>query len=268
MFTHDGRVSTRLLAKALCRLSCLPLAVVVNSWAGKGFHQEAGYRPRHWAVIPNGIDTGTFRPNAEARRDLRAQWKVGEHGRVICHAARPHPMKGQQVFLSVVRAVLERHEDAHVVMAGGAVGALPEWPSEIAGRLHVLGRRKDMAAVYAASDLFCLSSIYGEGFPNVVAEAMACGLPCVGTDVGDTARIIGDTGLTVPPADSGALGRALAELAAAPPDRLAALGAAARARIVSEFDLEKVASAYVDFYGSLLEQLRLESCAALRVASI
>lgn len=163
-------------------------------------------------------------------------------------------MKGQQVFLSVVRAVLERHEDAHVVMAGGAVGALPEWPSEIAGRLHVLGRRKDMAAVYAASDLFCLSSIYGEGFPNVVAEAMACGLPCVGTDVGDTARIIGDTGLTVPPADSGALGRALAELAAAPPDRLAALGAAARARIVSEFDLEKVASAYVDFYGSLLEQ--------------
>src|SRR5204863_3912623 len=110
-------------------------------------------------------------------------------------------------------------------------------PAELSDRVTLLGECADMARLYAALDIVSLTSAYGEGFPNVLGEAMACGVPCVATDVGDAAVLIGDTGLVVPPRDPGALATGWCRLADFGADDRAALGGRARARIVGHYDI-------------------------------
>jgi glycosyltransferase involved in cell wall biosynthesis len=111
-----------------------------------------------------------------------------------------------------------------------------------------LGPRNDMSAIYNAADLMVLSSAYGEGFSTVLGEAMACGLPAVVTDVGDSARIVADTGSVVPPRNSAALAAAMAAFFARPAAERAALGQAARARMVEEFSLERALERFETLY--------------------
>jgi glycosyltransferase involved in cell wall biosynthesis len=123
-------------------------------------------------------------------------------------------------------------DDANAEIAGW----IREW--RLDGRVALLGERRDIAACYAAMDVFCLSSIH-EAFPNVVAEAMAAGLPCVVTDAGDAADIVGDTGSVVPPRDSERLAAALAAVLSMPADERRKLGAAARRRIETTFSMAR-----------------------------
>ena len=102
--------------------------------------------------------------------------------------------------------------------------------------------------MYKAADIACSSSAWGEGFSNAIGEAMASGLPCVVTDVGDSAIIVGDTGRVVPPRDPDALAAALSSLLST--DRVA-LGSAARRRIENNYSLGAVVSQYENFYRSL-----------------
>jgi glycosyltransferase involved in cell wall biosynthesis len=97
-----------------------------------------------------------------------------------------------------------------------------------------------MAAVYSGIDLLCLSSAFGEGTPNAVAEAMACGCPCVATDVGDTRALLGPAGTIVPPRDAAALAAAILDLALLPQSERARLGALGRARIVEHFGPDRL----------------------------
>ncbi len=114
-----------------------------------------------------------------------------------------------------------------------------------------LGRRKDIARLLAAGDIIVSSSAYGEGFSNAVAEGMATGLVPVMTDVGDARRIVGDTGVIVPPRDSVLLGNAIHTIAAMSPDHRRMRGEAARRRIVSEFNIERAVSRYCELYGGV-----------------
>jgi glycosyltransferase involved in cell wall biosynthesis len=106
----------------------------------------------------------------------------------------------------------------------------------------------------SAFDVLCLTSSGGEGFPNVIAEAMASGVACVSTDVGDAARIIGTTGIVVPPNDPSAFAHALEQLIASSPDALRARGAEARAIAVEEFSMPRMISAYDDLFRSVVTQ--------------
>jgi glycosyltransferase involved in cell wall biosynthesis len=122
--------------------------------------------------------------------------------------------------------------------------------SSLAGHVHLLGPRGDPEHVMAALDLLVSSSAYGEGFPNVIGEAMACGVPCAVTDVGDSGLIVGDTGLTVPPRAPHALADAILRLIGEGEEGLARRGRAARARIASEFALPQIAARYAALYRS------------------
>jgi glycosyltransferase involved in cell wall biosynthesis len=229
--------ATRLVVRALARLSGVPAVIASNSEAGLAWHRRLGYRPRRSIVIPNGFDTDRFRPDPEARSRLGAMLGWGEEAVIVGLVARVDPMKDHAGFL----AALARTEPAlRAVLVGRGTEALAI-PAALAGRVAALGPRDDVAALTPGFDIACLASRFGEGFPNVLGEAMACGVACVTTDVGDASAIVGEAGVVVPPGDPAALAEALSALAA-DPDRRRALGAAGRARVLADYALPSVAA--------------------------
>jgi glycosyltransferase involved in cell wall biosynthesis len=115
----------------------------------------------------------------------------------------------------------------------------------------VLGYRSDIEYLLPVVDVLCLSSAFGEGFPNVLGEAMACGIPCVSTDVGDARSIVGDTGLIVPVRDPASLAHAIIDLIDRGPAARGHLGRAARERIEAEYSLPRIVEQYAALYSEL-----------------
>lgn len=249
---------SRLLPRLLARLSGWPRLCVVNSRAGRDFHERLGYRPRRWVLIPNGFDLDRFRPDAAARAALRGEFGVGEGETLIGLPARVDPMKDHATFLAAAARLAPLHPELRFVLVGkGTEAANAGLGAEIAaaglaGRVIRLGLRHDMARIYPALDIVTLSSAFGEGFPNVLGEAMASAIPCVATDVGDAADILGDTGRIVPARDPARLADAWAALLSLPADARRALGLRARDRVLSSFALDRVAGLYEDLYAELV----------------
>ncbi|HEY7664738.1 MAG TPA: glycosyltransferase [Xanthobacteraceae bacterium] len=232
----------RLAVRACTLLSRWPDLVTANSAAGLQFHLGLGYRPRRVEVVANGIDVDEFKPDAAARRAVRAELGMAEDAIVLAHVARVDPMKDHDTFLAAMRQLPE----LSALLVGAGTQALPA-----AGNLVRLGRRQDVARLLAAADFVVSSSRFGEGFSNALAEGMACGLPAVTTNVGDATHIVGDTGLVVAPGDPAALAEALRTLAAEPPAARAARGRRARARIVENFSLAEAVRRHVELYAAL-----------------
>lgn len=250
------------LVRAACAwLSRIPDVVVANAEAGVDYHARLGYRPRRWVVIPNGVDTEEFAPDPEAGRSFRREQGIPEAALVIGLVARRDPMKGHEVFLEAAASLLEAVPSLYVVLAGEGVTERDEpfrsWMGNVgrerARRVRLLGRRDDVRRIYCALDV-AVSSSFGEGFPNAVAEAMACGVPVVATDVGDTARAVGgNTELLVRPRDtSGIVARCLTLLKDASRRRL--LGDAGRRHVRQHFSMDEIVGQYHDFYIDLLQR--------------
>lgn len=222
--------------------------VLYNSFAGRDHALAHGFSRRNAAVVPNGIDVERFRPDPGGGRRVRGEWGVGPGARLVGLVGRIDPMKDHETFLRA--AALLRADDPGLRFAciGPGAGPLAEGLRALAAQLGLegalvwAGARGDMPAVYAALDVLALSS-RGEGFPNVLGEAMACGVPCVATDVGDAARIIGDTGVVVPPGDPQALAAGLHRLLAESVELRHERGERCRGRIVREFPLGAMAAA-------------------------
>ncbi len=166
---------------------------------------------------------------------------------MLAHVARVDAMKDHGSFLAAMAAL----PDLSALLVGTGTEKLAATPN-----LFRLGRRCDVARLFAAADFVISSSRFGEGFSNVLAEGMACGLPAVATDVGDAKLIVGDTGLVVPPGSPDALAAAIRRLAAEPPAARAERGSRARARIVENFAMGHAIHHYVELYGSLGSQRR------------
>lgn len=248
---------TGIVLRLLARFSRSPDAVVVNSEAGQRSHENLGYHPRRWEVIPNGIDIEAFRPDPGASGTVRAELQIGPDCPLIGLVARYDPLKDHRTFIDATAEFLRAGGDAHFVLAGYGVDNANEALAKrirelgIADRVHLLGERDDISRLNAAFDVATCSST-GEGFPNVLAEAMACGTPCVSTDVGDARALIGDTGLLVPKENPSALAQAWRVLADAGPGKRNDLGGAARARITHCYDLRSITQRYEAFYEGLM----------------
>lgn len=247
---------TGLIVRACAALSPLPYAVVANSEAGRRYHQSVGYRPRRWELIPNGFDLDRFRPDPSARGRLRAELGVPEDAPLIGLVARFDPMKDHRTFLEAAAVVHRRYEAVDFVLCGTRVdrGNVPLAQRVQALGLdsvtHLLGERYDVPNITAALDVACSSSIT-EGFPTAVGEAMACGVPCVVTDAGDSALLLGDGGIVVPPQDPAALAEALGELMQAGPARRAELGRLGRERVERHYSLPAIVDRYERLYKEL-----------------
>lgn len=250
-------VGSTVVRRLLAHWSALPDAVIVNSLEGQRFHEALGYQPRRWVYLPNGFDTAALGVDAEAGKRQRAALGVGGDAFVILLPARYHPMKDHATFLSAAALFARARPEARFVMVGNGVDRhnrrLVDLVSAqgIGKRVLLLGERRDLAAIYPAADVVTLSSAFGEGFPNVLAEAMCCGIPCVATDIGDSAEIVGYTGAIVPPRDPVALAAGWEKLAALAPGDRRKLGAAARARVVARYDLAAIIARYEALYEAI-----------------
>jgi len=240
-------VGLGLVVKACALLSRWPDLVTANSTVGLKSHLALGYHPRRAQVVANGIDVDEFRPDAAARRAVRTELGIADDAIVLAHVARVDAMKDHGSFLAAMAAL----PDLSALLVGAGTENLPAAPN-----LFRLGRRCDVARLFAAADFVVSSSRFGEGFSNVLAEGMACGLPAITTDVGDAKLIVGDTGLVVGPENPDALASAIRKLAAESPTARAERGSRARARIVDNFAMGHAIHRYVELYGSLASQRR------------
>lgn len=247
---------SRFVIWILVKLSALPTAVMVNSEAGRSFHEKLGYRPQRWVLIPNGFDLARFRPDAEARKSIRQELGLSDDTVLIGLIARYDPMKGYANFLQAAGVLLERYGGVHLVLAGRGIERGNEEleglirASGKGGNFHLLGERRDIPQILAALDILTSSS-FGEGFPNIIGEAMACGVPCVVTDVGDSRMILGKTGRVVPAGEPYALAAAWGEMIEMGPRSRFELGTASRRRIEEHFSLSGIVARYEEFYEEL-----------------
>lgn len=225
------------------RLARFADRVIVNSHAGRAHLAAHGFPPEKLVVIQNGIDTERFRPDCAARARVRAEWGVAEGSILVGLVARLDPVKDHATFLRAASFAGARRPDARFVCVGGGAEGYRRQLEELSGRLGLAqkirwaGVRADMPAVYNAFDVNVSSSL-SEGFPNAVAEAMACGVPCVVTDAGDSAALVGDAKFVSAPGDAGALAANLLSIIAS--DRRE-LGARARLRVESRWGVGRLA---------------------------
>ncbi len=238
-------------------LSRDPFATIYNSAAAVRQHGALGYDRGGAVVIPNGFDHEHFRPDAPdraLRERLCVNFGVDPETTVVAVVARHHPMKDHGTAIEAVGRARAMGHDIHLLLAGSGTDALPEalrkrcaqWLP--ADRLTVLGDRCDVADWLPGCDIVVLSSAWGEGFPNILGEAMASGVPCIATDVGDSGLIIDDGGICVPPADPTAMAKAIESLSVMGAAGRRLIGSRGRTRVQTEFSLPVIARRYADLY--------------------
>ena len=216
-------------------------------------HTALGYDPEKMVVIPNGFDLDLFKPDLEGGASIRQELGIPEDTMLIGLAGRFDPQKDHHNFIKAAALLPKEILNVQFLLCGDDITwgnrELAQWIDEAGLHrcFHLLGRRNDISRIMTALDI-ASSSSYGEGFPNVVGEAMACGTPCVVTDVGDSALIVGDTGIVVPPGDPDALALAWKELNEIGKDKRRELGCDARLRIRENFSLPSVVKQYEDLY--------------------
>ena len=244
-------------ANACARLSnWLPTQIVCCSEASLPVHAALGYATRKMCVIPNGFDLDFFKPDPSSRRSVRAELGIPEDTLLIGMFARFHAQKDHRNFVEAAALLHAHHPDIHFLLCGDGITwenrVLSGWivTASIHEHCHLLGPREDIPRLAAALDI-ASSSSFGEGFPNVVGEAMSCGVPCVVTDVGDSDRIVGTTGRIVAAKDPEALAMAWTEMIGLGEEGRRRLGVAARKRVMDHFELSKIVKKYEALYTSL-----------------
>jgi glycosyltransferase involved in cell wall biosynthesis len=217
--------------------------IIVNAQAGIADAVARGLPPDRIAVVANGIDTEAMRPDLEAGHAQRAAWGIDDRAFVIGMVARLDPMKDHRNFIAAAATFQHLYPDVRFVCIGDGpatyrreLAALAQ-SHGLADRLLWAGEATDLRAVYGALDMATLSSAYGEAFPNVIGEAMACGVPVVATAVGDSAAIIGECGEVVPPRQPEALSAAWMRLRKRLERDGERLKGDVRSRIATHFDV-------------------------------
>ena len=214
------------------------------------------------AVIPQfGVDPDRFRPDPAARAEVRARLGLGPADFLVGFGGRLVPEKGVHVLLDAAA----RLPAARLLFLGDG----PERPrleararrAGLRDRVRFAGRVPSLAVPrwLAACDVVVLPSLrragWAEQFGRILVEAMACGVPVVGSASGEIPKVIGDAGRVVPEGDDAALARALAALAGRPGER-ARLGARGRARVLERFTHERIAAETAAFYRAVLDAAR------------
>lgn len=242
------KLFTRFIIRLLAKYSKYTTKILYNSYTSLQQHTAIGYSADRSMFITCGFDCEKFSPSAEARQKIRTSLNISDNVLLVGIVGRYHPMKGYDIFLRSALQILEYNTSVKFVLVGRNV----EWsnpslaqivPAEKRAHFFMLGERNDVNTIMPAFDI-AVSSSRSESSANVIGEAMACGVPFVVTDVGDSAKIVGDTGLVVPPCDNNALAEAIKTLIKLSRSERNKLGVRARERIINEYSLHTMVSQY------------------------
>ena len=253
----DSRL-TRFVSWLCARTSLvLPSAIVYCSDSARIVHEATGYAVARTHTIWNGFDSEAFQPDMLARRDTRLALELPPDAQVVGMVARDHPQKDIENYLLAANLLSKRLSRTHFVLCGSGLDTTNQRLARMRDDLGLsetcllLGTRDDVGALYNVFDVATLTSL-GEALPLVIGEAMSCGVPFVATDVGDAARIIGDTGLIAPPHSPEALAEAWYRILSMPESERRALGLRGRERIVNNYSIQRMVQSYVELYHSVL----------------
>jgi glycosyltransferase involved in cell wall biosynthesis len=225
-----------------------------------GQHEALGYRGANRVVLGNGFDTERFVFSNEGRQRVRDELGLQSKNFLVGTIARFHRIKDFPNLIQSAALNRDRSDDLRYLLVGPGVDwSQPSLANSIQvanlkTMIHLIGERHDIPSVLSAFDLFVLSSS-GEGFPNVIGEAMACERPCVVTNVGDSAAVVGQHGIIVPPKDPKALADAILKMATMSADERKELGRKARQRVIDNYSLPKIVEQYESLYRSVIIEL-------------
>jgi len=245
---------TRTIIRILAKQSRQFSAIVYNSENSRIQHEAVGYASEKASVLPNGFDCEEFAPDSSKRDQIRKTLALGKDETVFGHIARYHPMKNHHGLIEAFAMLNKSHPSSRLMLIGWHVSKENTRLSEYIKRLKLeekillLDEQSDIPSFLNAMDWLVSSSLWGEGFPNVIGEAMACEVPCIATDVGDSAYIIDENGFIVDPDNTRALAEAMTRAAQLSPEEKAKLGKSARKRVKAEFQHNAIARKYETLY--------------------
>jgi glycosyltransferase involved in cell wall biosynthesis len=240
----------------------IPSKIVCCAEASRQTHIQYGYDKSKLVVIPNGFDLDRFKPDANAGFSMRQELGISEDTLLIGMIGRFDPQKDHENFIRAAQILNQSDPDVRFLLCGADVNKENNKifnlvkAANMEDKIYLLGSRSDIPRIMASLNIVALSSCGGEGFPNVIGEAMACGIPCVVTDVGDSAIIVGETGIVVPPKDSTALAKGWAKMIESGEAMRVVMGQEARKRIRINYCLPAIAKLYEDMYKHALLQIR------------
>jgi glycosyltransferase involved in cell wall biosynthesis len=229
-------------------------AIISCSAAGAAIHARAGYSSRAMHVVPNGYDFGRFRPDPVARAHTRAGLGLAENAVVVGMVARWDPVKDHRNFIAAAEIVLRKRPGTRFVLCGQGISAENPslkallQPAEIAGAFSLIDGTRTVERIFSALDVNVLAS-RSEAFPNVLVEALACGVPCVATEVGDARTIVGPSGCVVPPRNAVALADAMMSLVEMPEAARREMGDTGRLRVCAQYSIGAMYKSYRAVWG-------------------
>ena len=252
-----SKKSTILLTKINAFLSYfIPKKIIYCAEKSREVQESLGFKKTKGVVVQNGYDIKSFSQNSSLGLKFRNKLDIHPDAFVIGHVGSYHPLKDQANLIEALSLLDQRGFNFYAVFAGAnldnnntsLVSLIKN--KGLSNRVHLLGRRNDILSIMNGIDLFILSS-ESEAFPNVLNEAMACGTPCVSTDVGDASIILGDTGWIVPSKDSESLYSSVIKAAQEKESShrsWSQRSASCRQRIVQKFSLEKMVKKYKEVW--------------------
>lgn len=257
----ENKLTTIWIARLCAPLSWLVSSrIVICAESGIDTHVKMGYSRSRMVVIPNGYDLNYFSPDLVNREQVRNQWGISSSVPIIGMVARFDPQKDHMNLIEALAHLVEAGKNFQVVLVGKGInednqklmGCIRK--TNLANHVYLLGSHNDIPSIMNAIDLHVLSGS-GEGFPNVLAEAMACGTPCVTTDVGDAALIVGNTGWVVPPRNPTALAQAIHSALEEweKPEQWRRRQLACRSRIEQMFGIEKMVERYQQLWSEVVD---------------
>lgn len=261
---NGGKKATVLIRKICALVSkIIPKVIVCAAEASRKAHVAVGYDHKRMIVIPNGFDLSRLNATQEQREKIRLAAGIKPEEIAIGSLGRFNPVKDHLNFIAATALLAEKFPNLKFLLIGRGLEHANTPLMQIisatgyAERFTLLGERQDVAACLKAMDIFCLHS-KTEGFPNVLGEAMAMGLPCITTDVGDAAYLLNGSGIVVPPQDSQALANGLQEMLSLGAEERSALGHSAKSRIYSDFTIARASENFISLYKKTTSGCALE----------
>ncbi|MBI1730902.1 glycosyltransferase [Candidatus Acetothermia bacterium] len=252
------KLSTQIVVRICAALSYLPERIIYNAKVAENQHNLLGFRSTSGIIIPNGFNAELFQPSPIAREKLLLELELRPESQLIGNIDRFQPEKDHTNFLEAAAILTKSYPRAHFIMMGKDIAYENDKLMKIISKLklrpkvYLLGERADLPGLLPALDLVTSSS-FSEGFPNVIGEAISCGVPCVVTDVGASSELVDRLGVVVPPRDAKALASAMAQLLDLVPSKRQELGAAARKRIQDHYQIKQIVGAYESLYLGVLD---------------